>query len=91
MKTCYYCEKEKAEMVQPCNTIQWAVQDHPARNSPRTEETGEAVERWPENINEWTGKTFAERRHLHTMVTDKKPWHDVPSCSAPTIPTGSVR
>ena len=27
-----------------CNKIQWALQDHPARNSPRTEEKGEAEE-----------------------------------------------
>ena len=31
-------------MVWTCNKIQWALQDHPARNSPRTEEKGEAEE-----------------------------------------------
>ena len=49
-------------MVWTCNKIQWALQDHPARNSPRKK--GEAEERWTENIKEWTGMTYAETQAL---------------------------
>ena len=55
-------------MVWPCNKNQWALQDHPARNSPRTEEKGEAEEAMDRRHQ---GMTFAETQAL---AQDRDRW-----------------
>lgn len=48
---------EEVEAAWPRNQTTKPLEDHPTRNSTRW---GHQWKRWPENVIEWTGESFAQ-------------------------------